>query len=1107
MNIINKIINVLSEYYTPSKKNNPERKILTGKSKKKKKDDLSIKSSKPLTEKEKKERCSGILKYWQEMDMIKIPEVEAKGTFPVDKYQEKCHVDIKKGNRFLGITGEDIAANNVNMKGSLLIMFQCHRAVYFLNDDERQPNYEDPRTYLIAKLFTPTWNNDEKELYWQMDSGSLTIVNSAAVRAFYYKCPSFAASSMPLKDWLSEREENIKEILNQNFGTNNFNNEDFLVKIKDTNRSVSSQFWPDEASREYIQGKCKPIDTSYEETDKPSTGKGEITFRWRFSYHVEGLNIFPPTFQKDLSWVNRLVDKDGVDGISKPLGRYLLGNKSQIEIKEATNNGGFYLPLTNTPMLGRWVANPDHGLSLLQVLGVNISKKVEENPIVAINGPPGTGKTTLLKEIIADRFVMRTQEISALFDFDKGIFDKNISEIVMKHSMIVASSNNKAVENISRELPSIASVDEKYKKDIKHFSDVSNDGEWGLFCAVLGKFDNRKLFKEILKKLKLRMDDTIDDDPYYLTDMKDIFYDTNKMPELEGIIKKLISENKMKGLFYYIEKSAPYKKPAKKRFFDIFIDGLKYIENKGMEFNEFSEKWMKIIEGEEQEWAATFNWFKSDWCKDFKSSYVLEEKKELKDKLISEKKEFNSLNKEFLSLPKDKCKKYNLCEENNLTTLRSYKNNRNVDNHEEILQIRSPFGSSDINDLRSKLFISALSLNEAILNYSAFQFEREQWSNLNDLIDGKFKTNESPQEHTALWSMLFLFFPVISTTLDSAQQQFKQMEKKEGFGLVMIDEAGQAIAYKACGLLQRSRQAILVGDPIQVKPIVEVPKSIDLTIAKEFIPISTQDNEKKWGDDYLIASTSAQTVADLAGNYMSRIGNRKVGIPLLVHRRCDDPMFSISNKIAYDNKMIQSNPGHKTRTKESGWINISENPSDIKKPGYFNTTEANAVIEIIKDLTINHREIVSDGVYIISPFKNMAFELEDAFKKIDKNSNKDWLNVFLECNNYNLDSFAKNNIGTVHTFQGKESSTVIFCLAASSARGKAGGITWVNGEPNILNVAITRAKNNLFVVGNLKDWSLGLSYELSVNNMVCYNNLEDFKSNNGSRKLDNIWGK
>ena len=60
-------------------------------------------------------------------------------------------------------------------------------------------------------------------------------------------------------------------------------------------------------------------------------------------------------------------------------------------------------------------------------------------------------------------------------------------------------------------------------------------------------------------------------------------------------------------------------------------------------------------------------------------------------------------------------------------------------------------------------------------------------------------------------------------------------------------------------------------------------------------------------------------------------------------------------------------------------------------------------------------------------------------------------------------------VGTVHTFQGKEAEAVILMLGAGRD-AKAGSRSWAGGTPNLLNVAATRAKRALYVVGNRAEW-------------------------------------
>lgn len=62
---------------------------------------------------------------------------------------------------------------------------------------------------------------------------------------------------------------------------------------------------------------------------------------------------------------------------------------------------------------------------------------------------------------------------------------------------------------------------------------------------------------------------------------------------------------------------------------------------------------------------------------------------------------------------------------------------------------------------------------------------------------------------------------------------------------------------------------------------------------------------------------------------------------------------------------------------------------------------------------------------------------------------------------------ADNNIGTVHTFQGKGTDEVIFLLGCDKTSISAAN--WVN--KNIVNVATTRAKFRFYIVGDHKVWT------------------------------------
>lgn len=67
-----------------------------------------------------------------------------------------------------------------------------------------------------------------------------------------------------------------------------------------------------------------------------------------------------------------------------------------------------------------------------------------------------------------------------------------------------------------------------------------------------------------------------------------------------------------------------------------------------------------------------------------------------------------------------------------------------------------------------------------------------------------------------------------------------------------------------------------------------------------------------------------------------------------------------------------------------------------------------------------------------------------------------------------VNEWLKSHIGTVHTFQGKQADGVIFCLGLDEK--SKGAANWASQKPNLLNVAVTRAKYRFIAIGDKAIW-------------------------------------
>ena len=69
-----------------------------------------------------------------------------------------------------------------------------------------------------------------------------------------------------------------------------------------------------------------------------------------------------------------------------------------------------------------------------------------------------------------------------------------------------------------------------------------------------------------------------------------------------------------------------------------------------------------------------------------------------------------------------------------------------------------------------------------------------------------------------------------------------------------------------------------------------------------------------------------------------------------------------------------------------------------------------------------------------------------------------------------IHNWIDESCGTIHTFQGKEANEVLLVLGCDRQKG-LGAARWVGQKPNIINVAISRAKYRVGVIGDYDLWN------------------------------------
>src|SRR5690625_698617 len=790
--------------------------------------------------------------------------------------------------------------------------------------------------------------------------------------------------------------------------------------------------------------------------------------------------------------------------------------------------------------LGRFPSETEKPLSFMQQTAVNLALK-DENHIAGVNGPPGTGKTTLLKDIFAELIVEQAKDISDLKDqqikgsipyFDKAKLGR-LPQSIADKNIIVASTNNGAVQNIVEELPKqeeisnefieslieadyfyensntkfkeeFPEIDGKKKREIT--SEILGDENWGTFSKEGGaksKINNLLLTLEMNEK---HLAEEYEPNPKayeeFLTLYKEIKEVRKKVQKHSELIQKY---NNIIYLYNEKEQELEQFKDTSKRKLDLLkketTESITALNNRNEEIKKEqisnNNKQAQLTSDKEQ---AERNYFT---IQEQKPGLMLLQKifnpKKVNDyleRLSHANEELNKINKTENELLKNNNKLADELDKNK-ETINQDKNKLEKENkkHEHLLkekqiemdklakekicleekkskskiealdfsksysnlQLSTPWFDNQFRWLQSELFIASLKVRKQFLyeNFKHIKAARMIWS---------FQSEHAPKENGAqilesAWQWINFAVPVISTTFASFGRMFKNL-KEESISNLFIDEAGQALPQASVGAIFRSKRVLAVGDPSQIKPVMVLDSEL-LTIVSEYYNID---------ESFLSTDASTQSLIDAASEYgYKKNEDEWIGIPLWVHRRSNYPMFTISNVISYDNLMVQGINKKKVYG-SSNWLHVSGKANDK-----FVKEQATLLVETINE-KLQHNPALKDEIYVISPFKNVAYQLE---KELDTIGFTKRMNG------------KATNVGTVHTFQGKEADIVYFVLGADTS--SEGAATWAVDEPNMMNVAATRAKKEFYIIGDKRLYA-------SLGSKVVHHTIETIDEYNKTEK-------
>ncbi len=354
---------------------------------------------------------------------------------------------------------------------------------------------------------------------------------------------------------------------------------------------------------------------------------------------------------------------------------------------------------------------------------------------------------------------------------------------------------------------------------------------------------------------------------------------------------------------------------------------------------------------------------------------------------------------------------------------------------------------------------NALALWQSWLVKQPASLERQDRQKLNrynsllkmviDTGPGERLSAEVGKQYRALFKEAAHLLPCWATTALSARGKIPF--EAGFFDLVVIDEASQCDIASALPLLFRAKQAVIIGDPKQLSHISSLPRGQDQQLLEKHELVAEFAH---WAYSYNSLFDLAAGLVD-GGDIIS----------LRDHHRSHSDIIDFSNKAFYEGRLrvaTRYNNLMRPAAKDPGvrWVDVRGRAIRPALGGAENSAEARQVVAELRNLVLDRGYQGSIGA--VSPFRaqaNLVRKLVNEDQELSSElASRDWL------------------VDTVHKFQGDERDLMVFSPVVADGIS-SGALGFMRKTPNLFNVAITRARGQLLVVGDLSACSnCGIDY-------------------------------